>query len=956
MFRSLKILFILLAVVPMITFAQTGKVVGKVTDLQTGDPLIGANVIIEGTMLGAATDASGHYIILNVPPGTYSIKARYIGYREQIVENIKVSVNLTTEVNFALQTTEYSTKTIVVKAPKPLVEKNVTNSTSIVRKEDIENLPVRGVNAVVSTQAGIVTQGGTIHVRGSRGDEVAFYVDGVLVNNPVFGGARSGVISNAIEEIQVQAGGYSAEYGGANGGIISTQTRTGGEKYQFSFEGITDNFVPLGEKFLGAYSRHYSEMVFTAGGPVIPKYKALRFFLAASNDFTRSPAAFYRGAHFKNIFDPSRGASADTFDIEYPDGYILNYNRNQYQIQGNVTWTVHPFNIRVNGNYVVNTGRNGVGITNYRAYNSAGLHEASTMSGSVKITHVLSKNSFYDVIANYFNDFYVDMDPIFKHQITLYGDSIANAKYGRHLLGDGRQPINLSAYGFSFVPEDRVLSSYRKQRTQSFGGKINFLYQMGLHHEFKTGVEFNYYTIRRYSFGRVFQLPSLARAIADGSVYDIYSRLDNYGYDVYGNPTDSGLEAAKHPTFAAYYIQDKMEFPDLVLNIGFRLDYIDIDAKVFKDPHNVKFDNEGHIDKTQLVNVDPLLQVSPRLGFSFPVTDKTVFHAQYGKFVQQSRLRDVYQGYNVMADNIKGGYAISQPVGFGLRPERTTSYEIGFRQQIGNVFAFDITGFYKDIKDQVQIRSIFAEEGAAHSQYYAWVNGDFATIKGIEFKLDLRRVERVSAQVDYTYSDARGTGSNPSTAFRSIWQSPTATPFFPMQIAPLDFNQTHRGFINIDYRFSNNDGPVLFGTQPLSNFGMNFLFSFNSGFNYTRWDGFGNGRYPIEPLNASTTPWNFQLDAKIDKSFKVGPLNLNVYLWVINVLNTQNVVAVFHTSGDAYDDGWLTYKQGRAVVEGYKRYGEQFAETYKKLYKTMTYSAGHFGTPRIVRLGLRINF
>ncbi len=956
MFRKLKFLILLIALAPVMMYAQTGKIVGKVTDLQTGEPLIGANVIVEGTLFGAATDASGDFIILNVTPGTYTIKARYIGYREQVISNIRVSVNLTTEVNFALPTEEYTTETIVVRAPKPLVEKNITNSTSVVSQKDIENLPVRGVNSVIATQAGVVTQGSNVYVRGSRSDEVAYYIDGVLVNNPVFGGAASGVINNAIEEIQVQAGGYSAEFGGANGGIISTQTRSGGEKYQLGFEGITDNFVPLGDQFLGTYSRHYSELVFTASGPVIPNNKKVRFFIAGSNIFTRSPAAYYRGANFKNIFDPSRGAAADTFDIVYPDGILLNYNRNSYQVNGNLTFNFQPFTIRVNGNYRMSTGRNGVSKRNIRAYNSAPLREDQTISGSIKITHVINKNAFYDIIANFFDDYYVDMDPIFKHNITLYGDSIANAAVGRPMRGDGRRPIDLAAYGWTFSSADRVLSTYRKQRTGAVGGKVNFLYQLGKHHEFKTGAEFNYYTIRRYSFGRVYQLPSLVRTVADGDIYDIYSRLDNYGYDVYGNKTDNGVEAAKHPTFAAYYIQDKMEFSDLVLNIGFRLDYIDIDAQVFKNPSNIQFDENDLIDVSQMVDVDPILQISPRIGFSFPVTDRTVFHAQYGKFIQQSRLRDVYQGYNVLGDNIKGGYAISSPVGFGLRPERTTSYEIGFRQQLGESFAFDITGFYKDIKDQVQIRSIFAEEGAQHGQYYAWVNGDFSTVKGIEVKLDLRRTERLSATVDYTYSDARGTGSNPSSAFRAIWQSPTSSPYFPQQIAPLDFNQTHRIYVNLDYRYDDNDGPEIFGAKVFENLGANLLFSANSGFNFTRWEGYGNQRDPLEPLNASTTPWTFQLDARIDKTVKIAGIDFNIYLWVINLFNTQNVVNVFNNSGDAYDDGWITYKQGAAIVEGYRTFGEQFAQTYIDLYRNLNYTSANFGVPRQIRLGIRLNY
>ncbi len=143
----------------------------------------------------------------------------------------------------------------------------------------------------------------------------------------------------------------------------------------------------------------------------------------------------------------------------------------------------------------------------------------------------------------------------------------------------------------------------------------------------------------------------------------VYDRLDNYGYDTFGNELNDGVNGPKKPIFAAYYIQDKMEFSDLVLNLGFRLDYIDTDSKTFSDPSNVKFDAEGIIDPNYMVEVDPTVQLSPRLGFSFPVTDQTVFHAQYGKFIQQSQLRNIYLGFNRTSDIVKGGFAELNPVG-----------------------------------------------------------------------------------------------------------------------------------------------------------------------------------------------------------------------------------------------------------------------------------------------------
>ena len=223
----------------------------------------------------------------------------------------------------------------------------------------------------------------------------------------------------------------------------------------------------------------------------------------------------------------------------------------------------------------------------------------------------------------------------------------------------------------------------------------------------------------------------------------------------------------------------------------------------------------------------------------------------------------------------------------------------------------------------------------------------------------MRRTERFAVSFNYTFSDALGTGSNPSSSFRQIWQSPTNTPYFPEQIAPVDFNQAHRGNLFIDYRFANDDGPSIFGAKLLENTGLDLFFSFNSGFNYTRWDdfSFGNRRFPTESLNASTTPWTFNLDAKADKSFNIGDLSFNIYLWVINVLNTQNVLNVFNVSGDAYDDGWLSSPEGSANLENIrKNYGEEQAQRYTDLYRASIYDSGNFGVPRQFRLGVKLNY
>jgi hypothetical protein len=162
-----------------------------------------------------------------------------------------------------------------------MVDKNVTNSKSTVTQEEIENLPVRGVEGIVALQAGIVSQGGQIYVRGSRGDGTGYIVDGVNANDPIYGGRALNVINNAIAEVNFQAGGYSAEFGGANGGLVMTTTRSGGRQYQIGFEAYTDSWSEPGEEnFLGSYNYGNSLYALTAGGPL---FGPVRFFVAGQN-------------------------------------------------------------------------------------------------------------------------------------------------------------------------------------------------------------------------------------------------------------------------------------------------------------------------------------------------------------------------------------------------------------------------------------------------------------------------------------------------------------------------------------------------------------------------------------------------------------------------------------------------------------------------------------------------
>jgi hypothetical protein len=336
-------------------------------------------------------------------------------------------------------------------------------------------------------------------------------------------------------------------------------------------------------------------------------------------------------------------------------------------------------------------------------------------------------------------------------------------------------------------------------------------------------------------------------------------------------------------------------------------------------------------------------------------------------------LRDVYQGLNATGVQIGGGFFIPAPVGFDVAPTRTTQYEVGFTQQIGEFASVDLTGFYKDIQDQVVYNQITVAEGSPFGSYFILQNGDVATTKGIEISYNMRRVERFKVDGNITFTDAKGTGSFPNSN-RGIVGAPldpllTPQGFSPQYISPLEYNQAIRAAMNLDYRFGKGDGgPIL---QEL---GLTFLATYSSGHPYTSGkggadlEGDARDRQPLEPLNNSTTPATFQVDMRLDKTFDIADLfDLNIYFYVINLFDINNIQNVFLRTGTADDDGYLSDPDlGGIQVQ---TYGPDFAALYSALnldYHQQWYAATTgaayttapviYGPPRQVRFGVRIEY
>src|ERR1043166_7572614 len=285
MIKKFACILSILLVIPAIGLAQGGKMRGKVTDKATKEPLVGATIAVVGTTLGAATDVNGEYIILNIPVGSYSIKASFIGYSPVTISNIRFSTNTTTNQDFQLSTEAVQVNPVEIVAERPLIQRNTTGTVRQTTQEDIEGLAIRDVQNIVALQPGVVQQNGNLFVRGGRSGEVSYFVDNANTTNPITSTNTVTVIQEAIEELQLQAGGYTAEFGGSNAGIIRTTLRSGSSDYHGSLDYRTDDFAKPGGKFFGTSAFGYRNAVLTLSGPLAED--KLRFFVAGEHNFIR---------------------------------------------------------------------------------------------------------------------------------------------------------------------------------------------------------------------------------------------------------------------------------------------------------------------------------------------------------------------------------------------------------------------------------------------------------------------------------------------------------------------------------------------------------------------------------------------------------------------------------------------------------------------------------------------
>lgn len=931
----------------------TGSISGSVVD-ENNQPLVGATVKVQNSGLGAETDGNGEFLILNVDVGSYNLEIRYVGYATQIINTVKVSVDQKTKLGVIKmsQTSEFTTGDIIITAERKGID--VEQSGRQINQEQIENSGIRGITNLVSKTAGVVQdeRGGAINIRGGRSSENSIIVDGVATTNPVDGSSSASVPNSLLQEISVLTGGFGAEYGNALSGVINVTTKSGTEVYSGSMEAQSD---VLAGKWIKTKSQAYNLYNISFGGPLIP-----------SKDLSRI-INFYGSAErqYLGVSNPSWIAE-DLFADQ--GGVIPNFTKSVWSYSGRLSINLSdlkksiPINFRF-GASVTNTNQQRV-LMSFSKENSFRnpLERIEDRLFYGRISHNVSSKFFYELQTNYYSSKNTLADPFFQDDWFKYGDT--NFVPGLAPLSGGPgQGSNLLAdptTGNVFRTPYSVYNNYDKKEISYIGGKLDATYALTTKksgdHEFKFGGEYRYHTLRKANFGPVAvaynpidTLTGLPQLEPQNLWFGRDVLLNSYGYDIrdqYGNQIVSNEDIeAKHPVVAAAYLRDKIDFGDFTVNAGVRMDYLDVSTDVLKDPKDLIGADGELLTADDYKKSEANISFSPRLGFSFPVTDKTIFTAQFGKFVQMPPLDYLYinkLAFKYFFTNSVQNVAENS----ALKPERLTSYEVGIKQQVGDYVNLGVSAYYKETVDQI---GAFRVSGSSTvpSGYALYFNSDFSVSRGLDFYLSMRRMNRLAVDIAYTLLYASGIGSDPNSKF-TLAANPSGE--LPNVVFPLDYDQRHTGSINLDYRFGGeSDVPKGFGGKILQNLGMNVLFSFNSGRPYTVRQlpstAFGDDGLALSTKNGIYRGWNLKIDARIDKTVPIWKTNWNFYVYCTNLLNTEIINNVYGATGLPDDNGYLNTATGNSQDPNYK---ENWYDRVRNI--------SNWGAPRQVQFGVKVNF
>jgi outer membrane receptor protein involved in Fe transport len=913
---------------------QTGKIAGKITDASNKEPLIGASVTIQDTRMGASTDNEGYYYINNVPPGTYTVVISSVGYKRALVKNVMVKIDLTTEIDLILEPTVEVGQEVIIQAERPLVQKDLTSSSVTVSSDELKMMPVENVQQVINLQAGVV--GG--HFRGGRTGEVAYLIDGLSINNPANGNVGLTLENASVREMEVISGTFNAEYGQAMSGVVNIVTQDGGSQLHGSVSAYfgdyytkhSDVFQNL-DKLNVSRSKNFQASI---NGPTLVSDR-LTFFLTGRyyND-----DGYLFGRRFFNVSDnitPLFDSDGNQIRITdpsqgVPDGYVMSDDGNLYSFDAAATKKGIFYTTDETGNLyrITKTGDGAyVPMNPSRKYSANG--KITYALSDLKFTYGLfwedNFNKYYDhsyklapdginnyYSRNYIHSFQISHVPSQSTFQTLKF-SINEFKSHRNVFDnpydlryvDPSQGAAKTSYTFRSGGNDVGRDSVR---TQSIIGQWSLSSQVTKEHKIGIGIEGRTHQLFRHDK----TLDNITKDLMDSTTeLPVFTR----GYPNLG--TSGNQMYDKRPFEASAYVQDKMEYGDMIINAGVRLDYFNANAKLLADLKNPRR-NPLYPKAGKMVKASAKVQASPRLGISFPITDEGIIHFSYGHFFQIPAFENLYYNSDFL---ITPGQSLNSRTGNpDLDAQRTTSYELGLQQALFTNIGIDFTVYYRDIRNLLGTEIIETYEGFKYARF---INRDYGNTRGFVLSLDRRFANYFSLRADYTYQVAEGDASDPLQNYYNNQSNPPVET--NKTVVPLSWDQ--RSTLNINLTVG-----------EISNWTVGLIFQYGAGFPYTPDTRISLLRFENGALKPSTN----SLDLRAEKNLSLGDIHFSLFLLIYNLLDVKNENNVDAASGRANVD--IFTSQNAQKIIGLNTIQEN------------QNNPGNFSTPRQVRIGFNLGF
>lgn len=922
-------LVLLLAFASVVTAQTTGKIQGQVTDATTGEPLPGVNVLMEGTNRGAATDINGEYFILNVSPGKYVLRASMMGYEVMRVTDVTVSVNRTANIDFQLKETVIEGEEVVVTASKVAIKKDQTSSIRNVSSDQIDLLPVEDLGQVIQMQAGVIDG----HFRGGRLTEVSYLIDGMQVNE-AFGGTDKTVEveKEVAQDLEVITGTFNAEYGRAMSGIVNVITKDGRDSFHGSFSTHLSNYYTANKDvFIGLKDTEFArnqDYKIQLEGPLwknkVTFFTNFRFQdnLGHINGIRRFRVDDYTDFTLPNTIDQETPWDAWIKGVRYysehtGDGAYVPINTNEtYSFMGKLSFRLTK-DLKMS---LMNTWNYDERPTTGHAYkykpDGRAKHRDETYMYAFQVNHLLSQSAFHDLKVSLTQNTY---------KFYLYEDPL-DPRYVHRAYATG---------GGGFITGGQDYGHQRRNQ-DNLNIKYDLTWQVNKRHSLKTGL--------LYTAHKVHNEPTYVQNKLRGTPLAFYyeyneekQKVEFYPYQAEILP-DSSIAMdiyTKKPYEFSAYLQDKMEFNSMVINLGLRYDYFNPNTTYpsqRRNPANqllfyekdefgqILYDEAGNpiLNKERMSTypkAEPQVQLSPRFGLSYTLGEAAVLRFSYGHFFQMPPLYALFSNHRFMIPPNNFGTVHGNPQ---IQAERTVQYEMGVWQEVMPGMGLELAVYYKDIYD---LQSALVYTTYNQIKYGVYGNKDYGNAKGFELKFDYT-TGPMAFFLNYTLQYTRGNADNPTSTYSRAGQSLDPVPY----LVPLSWDQRHTVNASIGY------------VTP--KYGVTLTGYFNSGkpYTFTPVSVSPLAKQTLYPNNAKR-PATFSLDLRSNYDFKIGKSQkIRFFLSIYNLLDRKNELFVNSSTGRAYT----------AII--YPINIETFRSNYNDIYDSVK-NPYMYSTPREIKIG-----